>query len=93
MVPNTQPCAHSASLMSYIAHILTDSSRTAQLKSSGVRAPHYENTAVPSSTTSAGDDNMYEHIELKPNTEQGPTAQYEDVMELSSNVAYGKVQR
>ena len=66
--------------MSYIAHILTDSSRTAQLKSSSVRAPHYENTAVPSSATSAGDDNMYEHIrELKPSTEQGSTAQYEDI--------------
>ena len=76
----------------YIAHIPTDSTRNTQLKSSGVRAPHYENTALPSSATSAGDDNMYEHMELKPVTEQGPTVQYEEI-ELSSNVAYGKVQR
>ena len=60
--------------------------------SSDVRAPHYENTALPSSATSAGDDNMYDHVELRPSTEQGPTVQYEEI-ELSSNVAYGKVRR
>ena len=70
-------------------YVLTDSARTAQLKSD-VRAPHYENTALPSSATFAGDDNMYKHVDLRPSTEQGPTAQYEEI-ELSSNVAYGKV--
>ena len=72
-------------LVKYI--ILTDSTRTAQQKPSSVCAPQYKNTELPSSANSAGDDDMYENIELKPSTEQGSTALYEDVMELSSNVA------
>ena len=88
--PHSVPVEH---MHASLNMALADSTRTAQLKSSSVSAPQYKSTELPSSATSAGDDNMYEHMELKPSTEQGPTAQYEDVMELSSNVAYGKVQR
>ena len=79
--------------MQLCTYVHADSTRTAQLKPSGVSTPLRENTALPSSATAAEDDNMYEHItELRPITEQGPTAQNEEI-ELSSNVAYGKVWR
>ena len=48
-------------------------------------APLHGNTALPSSDTSAEDD-AYERMELRPITEQRPTAQYEEI-EFSSIVA------
>ena len=76
--------------MQLCTYVHADSTRTAQLKPSGVSTPLHENTALPSSAIAAEDDNMYEHI--VPITEQGPTVQNEEI-ELSSNVAYGKVWR
>ena len=46
-------------------------------------APHYENQPA----TAAGDDNMYEEVELK-----ATAAKYEEI-DLSPNAAYGEVQR
>ena len=46
-------------------------------------APHYENQPA----TAAGDDNMYEEVELK-----ATAAKYEEI-DLSPNAAYGKVQQ
>ena len=50
-------------------------------------------TGVPSSTTTAGED-MYDDVELKTNTENEPAARAQcEEIELSTNAAYGKVQR
>ena len=46
---------------------------------------HYESTQPPTATK---DDTYYEHVELR----SAATIQSEE-MELSSNVAYGRVQR
>ena len=71
--------------------ISTASTETMQQKASasGARAtPLYENTIADEtpSTTAAGGDNMYEHVELSP-------IKPAEEIELSANAAYGSVQR
>ena len=66
-------------------HICIGSPKSARPKSSRTSA-RYE---LPSSATAAGEDHLYEHVELRPATEH---AQYEEI-ELSTNTAYGRVQR
>ena len=51
-----------------------------------------ENTAQPSSATGAGDDNTYDYVEWKAATKHESAAQSEEI-ELSTNAAYGRVQR
>ena len=47
---------------------------------------------LPSSATAAGEDHLYEHVELRPATEHESAVQYEEIG-LSTNAAYGTVRR
>ena len=49
--------------------------------------PTYENIQLPAPTPATGEDNMYEHVELKPIPKQ------EKEIELAPNAAYGTVRR
>ena len=50
--------------------------------------PLYVNTEIlPTPASAAPENNMYEQIELKPTTD------HEKEIELSTNAAYGRIQR
>ena len=51
-----------------------------------------ESTGVPSSAATGGEDNVYDYVEWKTGTKHESATQSEEI-ELSTNVAYGKVQR
>ena len=69
-------------------HICIGSPKSARPKSSRTSA-RYE---LPSSATAAGEDHLYEHVELRPATEHESAVQYEEIG-LSTNAAYGRVRR
>ena len=54
--------------------------------------PCDENAGEHSPVTIAGEDNVYDYVEWKASTENESAAQREDI-ELSTNAAYGRVQR
>ena len=49
-----------------------------------------ENTAEPSSGTTAGDGTIYDYVDWKTTTKDESAAQNEEI-ELSTNAAYGRV--
>lgn len=79
-------------MLTTLVHICTDSTKRVTPKSSSCTSPMYENTEMPLSAATTGEDNMYEHMELRPTNAQESAAQYEEI-ELCTNAAYGRVQR
>ena len=67
----------------------TDSPGTTSISSAPAETtnPTYENIQLPAPTPVTGEDNMYEHVELKPIPKQVKE------IELAPNAAYGTVRR
>ena len=65
---------------------------TNQPQSSESATVLHESTCVPSSAATGGEDNPYDYVEWKANTKHESAAQSEEI-ELSTNAAYGTVQR
>ena len=72
-------------------YTVIDSTKSQQ-KSSSTSAV-YENIELPSSSTATREDHMYEHVELRPTTTKHESAAQHEEIELSTNAAYGRVQR